>query len=175
MVVRYGFALRLLRFNYLKNKTRNMLKGNKRNKLWCVVAVFVIAALNTAVAQNCDSLVQPKFADAPGYFSQLPQHKIQHYCNFAHSAFYWSDTLPQNAVVYNISDVSSKATRRHISQNANINLEFFSYYAYNFDEFQYRHYHDFIYFRVNVGNGIKYLVLRDINTIFGICARIENN
>ena len=152
-----------------------MLKGNKCNRLWCVVAVFVIAAVNTCVAQDCESLVRPKFASVPGVYEQQPQQKIQHYCHFAYNAFYWSDTLPQNAVVYNISDVSSKATGQNLAQNVSIDRNTFSYYAYNFEDFQYRHYHDFIYFRVNVDGGVRYLVLRDINTIFGICAQIENN
>lgn len=154
-----------------------MLLHSKHKKLWSFVAVFAMAvvASSPCVAQNCDSLVRPKFASVPQVYDQQPAQKIQHYCNFAYNAFYWSDTFPQNAVVYNISDVSSKATGQALSQNVNIDRNTFSYYAYNFDEFQYRHYYDFIYFRVNVGNGVRYLVLRDINTIFGICAQIENN
>ena len=152
-----------------------MLKGNNHIRLWCMVAVLAITAANACVAQNCDSLVRPKFANVPGVYEQQPQQKIQHYCHFAYNALYWSDTLPQNAVVYNISDVSSKATGQNLPQNVNIDRNTFSYYAYDFDVFQHRHFYDFIYFRVNVGNGVRYLVLRDINTIYRICAQLENN
>lgn len=148
---------------------------NIKPALLLMILATVLMATNSATAQNCDSLVQPKFADVPGYYNQLPQQKIQFYCNFAYNAFYWSDTLPQNAVVYNISDVTCKATGTHIAQNANINLDIFSYYAYNFYDFQALHYNDFIYFRVGAGTSVRYIVLRDYNSIMHICMQLEQN
>lgn len=154
-----------------------MSAGNKYSKLRYLVAVvaMMVAAVQIGFAQNCDSLVRPKFASVPQVYDQQPPQKIQHYCHFAYNAFYWSDTLPQNAVVYNISEVSHKITGQHISQNKIINLNTFSYYAYNFDEFQYRNYYQFICFRVGSGNAAQYLVLRDFNTIMNICLRLEEN
>lgn len=154
-----------------------MLLHSKHKKLYSLVAVFVmaVAALSPCTAQNCDSLVRPKFASSPGIYEQLPPQKIQHYCLFAYNAFYWSDTLPQNAVVYDITDVSNKTTGQHIAQSKIINLNTFSYYAYNFDEFQYRNYYQFICFRVGAGNRARYLVLRDYNTIMKITLQLETN
>ena len=154
-----------------------MLLHSKHKKLWFFVAVFVasVVGLSPCRAQNCDSLVRPKYVTAPQVLDQLPQHKIQFYCNFAYNAFFWSDTLPQDAVVYNITDVSHKITGQHITQNTIIDRNTFSYYAYDFDEFQYRHYYQFIYFHVGDGNVAKYLVLRDINTIFNVCGQLMNN
>ena len=154
-----------------------MLLHSKHKKLWRLVAVFAMAvvASSPCVAQNCDSLVRPKFASVPQVYDQQPAQKIQHYCNFAYNAFYWSDTLPQNAVVYDIADVSNKVSGQHISQNKIINLNTFSYYAYNFDEFQYRNYYQFICFRVGAGNPARYLVLRDYNTIMNITLQLEMN
>ena len=159
----------------MTRKMHTYTAHNIKPVLLLMLLATVLTVANRAAAQNCNSLVQPKFADAPGIYNQLPQHKIQFYCNFAYNAFYWSDTLPQNAVVYNISDVTCKATGTNIAQNQTINLDFFSYYAYNFDEFQNRNYHSFIYFRVGMGTSVRYLVLRDFNTIMNICMQLEQN
>ncbi len=158
-------------------KNINMSLHRKHNKLQLFVALFVMATAvcGTTVAQNCDSLVQPKFATTPQVFDQLPQHKVQFYCNFAFNAFFWSDTLPQNAVVYEISEVSHKISGQNLSQNTVIERNTFSYYAYNFDDFQYRHYYQYICFKVGNGNPAKYLVLRDYNTIMNICMQLEEN
>ena len=152
-----------------------MLRYTKHKRMLSFATLLMIMAIGTCAAQDCESLVRPKFDGTPGVYDQLPQQKIQHYCNFAHNAFYWSDTLPQNAVTYNISDVRSKSSGQHLPQNTSIDLRSFSYYAYDFEDFQHRHYHDHIYFKVGSGTGIRYLALRDINTIYQICGQLENN
>ena len=61
--------------------------------------------------------------------------------------------------MYNITDVTNYQTGKKIGRDYVVDLDEMSYYAYNFDYFQYTNDKKTVYFRLNNGD-YRYLVLR---------------
>lgn len=157
-------------------KLKNMYCMHDNRKFSLVltaIAIFFVSIQNVVSAQDCDKLVRPLFAQTPDVYDNLPQPKMDYYCNFAQNSFYWANRPPQNAHMYDISAVKNKATGENLLQDIEIDLDTFSYFAYNFEEFQYQHYYEETYFKVGSGKKVKYLVLRHYNDIHDRCLILE--
>ncbi len=106
----------------------------KTFKLLAVVCIFC-GVSGIANAQDCHKLVSPLFSSEA--YNGMPQEKIDYYCRFARSAFYMTSTLPKDAIVYKITEVSDKKTNEKLLSAVKIDLNTFSYYAYEFDVSKY--------------------------------------
>lgn len=133
------------------------------NKLKLLFVCMLLCMAFTVKGQDCHSLVSPHFSEE--IYRILPQEKLEYYCFYAQSAFYKTDALPDSAIVYNISDVVCNETNQPLPQNVVIDLNTFSVYAYNFYDFQHRHWGKEIYFETADSDN-KYLVLRSVVAIY---------
>ncbi|MBQ8703611.1 MAG: hypothetical protein IJ524_04490 [Bacteroidales bacterium] len=137
-----------------------------------IVALLLLAL--SANAQNCESIVLPRFGYDTAAFQNYPEGKILYWCWYSQSAFYESDTVPTGADVFNISEVREAYGDNYLPQSYVVDLTTLSYYAYNFLAFQQR------YPRGNVtvcfatpSSTHPYLVLRSIEETFRLTSERE--
>lgn len=107
-----------------------------------VIFVALLLAAFGAKAQDCEAIMLPYFKgnmDRLMDYRDLAPEKYMYRCIFAQTAFYESDTIPAGAEVMDISNVVEYATGKKLSSNIVIDLNTFSFYAYNFAEIQVRH------------------------------------
>lgn len=142
----------------------------KNVKLLC--ASILICFAMTVKAQDCYKLVSPNFSEE--VYNNTPADKLDFYCKFAQAAFYKTNTLPANAIVYPISAVVNKRTNENLSQSVQINLDTFSVYAYNFDTFRYRHWKKEVFFETS-DTVNRYLVLRTEGDMYDIATEMLNS
>ena len=141
-----------------------------KSKLLCLCMLFCIAF--TVKGQDCYRLVSPHFSQED--YESLPESKLEHYCQYAQSAFYKTNVLPDSAIVYSISDVVSNSTNMPLAADVEIDLNTFSVYAYSFYGFQHRHWGREIYFEI-VDNEYRYLVLRPVVEIYNLADKLAND
>lgn len=113
-------------------------------------------------AQNCDEIVLPHVNYDRAKLEQMPKEKVQWYCDFSRNSFFVTNEVPAGSVVHDIRDVVNKRNGAHIANGFVFDLSQLSYYAYNFNEFQYQNYEKTIYFHTP-GSTYKYLGLYSIN------------
>jgi len=113
-------------------------------------------------AQNCDEIVLPHVNYDRAKLEQMPKEKVQWYCDFSRNSFFVTNEVPAGSVVHDIRDVVNKRNGAHIANGFVVDLSQLSYYAYNFNEFQYQNYEKTIYFHTP-GSTYKYLGLYSIN------------
>jgi len=132
-----------------------------------LIAILMLTAFAGAKAQNCEAIVLPFFNGDRARLANYPAEKLQWRCSYARNAFYVSDTVPEWAEMGSLQQVKNKATGEYLDDNFVVDLENLSYYAYNFEELQYR---------LNDLDGIicfptpksehPYLVLRSLNETY---------
>ncbi|MDY6288218.1 MAG: hypothetical protein SPM02_02085 [Bacteroidales bacterium] len=127
--------------------------------LFLALMCAIIGSWGNVQAQNCDKLLQPYYERNNYNPEDYPIEKADWRCRFARAAFYFTNSLPKNAIVYNITDVTNYLTGKKIGRDYVVDLDEMSYYAYNFDYFQYTNDKKTVYFRLNNGD-YRYLVLR---------------
>ncbi|MBR1793015.1 MAG: hypothetical protein IJ764_05185 [Bacteroidales bacterium] len=132
----------------------------KKIALWVCLSV-ALSSLSAVYAQqtDCYAIVLPKFHYNEARVSQMPQEKLEWYCNFSRNSFFVCDTLPADAAVYDISELKSKQSGEKVSPDFVVDLNSLSYYAYDFDTYRYRHYGSSVYFRTP-GSEHAYLAIR---------------
>lgn len=130
--------------------------------LSALLLIPAIAFTINANAQNCDEIVLPHVNYDRAKLEQMPQDKIQWYCNFSRNSFFVTNEVPAGAIVHDIRDVVNKRTGAKVGDGFVVNLATLSYYAYNFDEFQYQNYDKTVYFHTP-GSPYRYLGLYTIN------------
>lgn len=134
-------------------------------KIALISAIFLMAF--GAKAQDCEAIMLPYFGgDASRmeqYRSEVPM-KYNVRCAYARAAFYVSDTIPAGADVYSIADVTDLLTGNRLSSAVVIDLNNFSYYRYDFKEFQVRYPSiEKVLCFTTPGSEHPYLVLRSIH------------
>lgn len=112
-------------------------------------------------AQNCDILLRPYFLRNNIDPNEYPEGKAEWRCLYAQSAFYLTNDIPENAPVYDISEVFDYLTGKYLDKNFVVDLQGLSYYGYNFIDFQQKNDKKTVYFRLRSGQ-TKYLALRSI-------------
>lgn len=120
---------------------------------------IMLCAASAVGAQNCESLVLPHFGNNRAAFNNCPSDKVAYYCRYSSTALFATDTLPEGANVYDISELQNRFTGEYLAQNVEVDLNVFSYYAYNFVVFQNRHFNHRVYFRTP-GSKFRYLCCR---------------
>lgn len=134
----------------------------------------VMGSWSQVQAQNCDELLEPFFQLNNIDTSIYPAGKAEWRCCFARSAFYYTNSIPDNAPVYNITEVTNKLTGKNIERNFVVNIDHMSYYAYNFDHFQAINDKKTVYFRLANGKH-KYLAVRSIIDMYeSTCQMVDD-
>lgn len=131
----------------------------------CLVGIFALSFMNYAVAQDCDEIVLPHVGYNTSKLATMSTEKVQWYCNYSKNSFFLTNEIPVGATVYDISEVKSRRNGEKLASTFVVNLKKLSYYAYNFDEFQYKNYHKVIYFHTP-NSTYKYLGLYTITETF---------
>lgn len=125
--------------------------------------IFIALFLTMSVsAQDCRTLVLPRYNYNKAVIDKLPVEKLNILCHYAQVALFTTNELPQDAIVYDISDVKDNRTGENLSINTVIDTNTFSFYAYNFNVFRVRHFNRRVYFRTPASE-FKYLVMRSAN------------
>lgn len=137
------------------------------------IVALLLLALN-AGAQDCESIVLPRFGYDTAAFQNYPEGKILYLCWYSQASFYESDTVPAGVEVFNIGEVREAHGTNYLPQSYVVDLTTLSYYAYNFQEFQQR------YRRGNVtlcfatpSSTHPYLVLRSIEESYRLVSEME--
>ena len=131
-------------------------------KMKNLVPLFVLVVLlggKTIQAQDCHAIVLPKCNYDEELLASMPEEKLAIHCAYAYNMFYFADEWPEGAPIYAIEEVKFYRDGTKLDKNIKIDLETFSYYAYNFVEFQAKHNGKEIYF-MTPGSEHPYLVLR---------------
>ena len=125
-------------------------------------------------AQDCRDIVLPLFNYDTARFDAYPAAKIMYRCLYSRASFYESDTIPEGAHVYDISEVREANGTQYLPQTFVVDLTTLSYYAYNFLDFQKR------FVRGNItlcfstpSSAHPYLVLRSIEESHRLAGEAE--
>lgn len=133
-------------------------------KILLFAAILFVGAAQLR-AQDCAAITLPYFHGDEEAQQAYPKEKLEWRCAYARNSFYTTDSIPQGVRVHQISEVEDVATGLHLNQNVKIDLNTFSYYAYNFADFQYADFYNEIYFETP-GCSFGYLVVRTINDVY---------
>lgn len=131
-----------------------------------VLTIALLAVLATcfgkiqAQTRDCNAIVLPHVAYNQDVLDQMAPEKIDWYCRYSQSAFFFANSVPSDAPVYQITEVKNYRTGNPIASDFKVDLNTLSFYAYDFFEFQHRHIHDVVYFRLGSNNEAKYLGVR---------------
>lgn len=134
----------------------------KKIVLLAVACTMFIGWSSSIQAQSCEDILRPFYMLNNIDPNEYPEGKADWRCQFARTAFYMCDKIPEGAPVYDISEVTDLIARRHLDGNFKVNLEEMSYYAYNFLDFQQKNDKRTVYFRLNDNNNYKYLAVRSM-------------
>lgn len=130
-----------------------------KKTLFITVAAFLLGLSAPVKAQDCDAIVAPLIT-IRNLDDSYPAEKLAHYCQISQNSFYFTEQIPDDAVAYNLREVTNSLTGENIPKNFVVDLNTFSYWGYNFIQFQAKHQHQTIYFRLGSNNTYPYLAVR---------------
>ena len=136
-------------------------------KTLLIIAAAVIGLAGNAQTQSqrdCNKIVEAYFATTGHDPETYPEDKFEYRCQWSANAFYFADAVPSTATVFDFAELTNAITGNHPAADFKVDLNTFSYYAYNFLDFQVQDYHSEIYFRLQ-GNDHAYLVVRQWDEI----------
>lgn len=127
--------------------------------LYIAVMIAMIGIGSQVCAQNRTEIVRPylEFRNIPP--SEYPQEKYDWRYNFSVNSFYMCDTVPEGAKVFSISVLTNYITKQHPAENYVVDLNVFSYWAWDFINFQKEDYFNTIYFDTHNATN-RYLAVR---------------
>lgn len=131
-----------------------------------VFAVALLALIATcfgkiqAQSRDCNAIVLPHVAYNQEVLDEMAPEKIDWYCRYSQSAFFFTNSVPSGAPVYQITDLKNNRTGNYVASDFKVDLNTLSFYAYNFNEYQYRHINDTVYYRLGSNNEARYLGVR---------------
>ncbi len=121
--------------------------------------IFLAASPLAAQQRDCHKIVLPAINYDEERIGDLPEEKMREICDFSYYSFFVVDEIPSNAVVYNISDVVSVRDSVAFPSDYVVDLSTLSIYAYNFEDFRFKHENMVVYFRTPASEH-QYLALR---------------
>lgn len=131
-----------------------------------LLSLILLMASIGLKAQNCEAMLLPYFGFDAAKMAACPDSKQELLCLYARAALYESDTVPDGADLFNISEVEDKATGQKLLANHVVDLNTMGYYTHNFRSFQYRYPHgDKVLCFSTPNSRHPYLVLRSIDQI----------
>ncbi len=140
--------------------------------LYIAVIIAMVGIGSKLSAQNCTEIVRPylEFRNIPQ--SQYPQEKFDWRCNFSRNSFYMCDSVPEGAKVFSISALTNNITKQHPAENYVVDLNVFSYWAWDFINFQKEDYFNTIYFDTHNATN-RYLAVRSWEEAYSRTERPE--
>ena len=123
------------------------------------MACMAMGLWGSLKAQDCNEIVRPYFLINQIDSNEYPEGKFEWRCHYSRNAFYMVDKIPENAIVYNFTELTNLVTKQHPSADFVVDLNHLSYWEYDFQDFQCKHYDYTIYFRLQNGPR-KYLAVR---------------
>ena len=123
------------------------------------VAFLATGLWGNLSAQDCNEIVRPYFLINQIDSNEYPEGKFEWRCQYSRNAFYMVDKIPENAIVYDFTELTNLVTKQHPSADYIVDLDHLSYWEFNFSEFQFQHYDYTLYFRLR-NSPKKYLAVR---------------
>lgn len=130
-----------------------------KKAIFTAVMLILVGIGTTVQAQNCYKIVEPYFDLNNVNPADYPAEKFEWRCHFSYSCFYLTDSLPQGAVVFSITQLVDVNTKEALPDHFVPNLEVFSFWAYPFAEFQIQAQNQTIYFDTHNSTN-RYLAVR---------------
>ena len=142
------------------------------------IILMAVAFLATGLwgnlrAQDCNEIVRPYFLFNNVDSNIYPAGKLEWRCNYSKNAFYLVDRVPENAFVYDFTELTNVLTKQHPSSDYIVDLNHLSYYLFDFEKFQCQHFEHTIYFRLKNGPK-KFLAVRNIMEMTDRTERPQN-
>jgi len=136
-----------------------------------LTAIAVLLLGTVANAQNqgqrdCNAVLRDYYATSGHTPETYPPDKAADRCLFSENAFYLTDDVPDGFYIFQFTELTNKVTREHPAPVETVDLNTFSYYTYNFLDFQARDYHRTIYFDLD-GRGRHFLAVRSYDETMG--------
>lgn len=142
-------------------------------KLFLSIVFVAMTCIGCKVnAQNCAEIVRPYLEANHINPSDYPQPKLEWRCQFSYNTFFLCDSVPEGAMVFGIEALTNILTGEHPDENFEIDLEVFSYYAWDFINFQKQDDKHTIYFDTHKSTN-RYLGVRTYNDAYGRTERPE--
>lgn len=113
---------------------------------FCFVIMTLACGVVYAQQSDCRDIVLPKLKYDVQRLDRMPAEKVEWYCAFSRNSFFETDTIPQDAVVYDISVLKFKKDGSNVGSDFVVNLNTLSFYAYDFDLYRHKHFHSTVYF-----------------------------
>lgn len=125
-----------------------------------IATVLLGMSANAQSGRDCEKVMEPFFAVRGHNPADYPADKIEYWCTFSENAFYFVDRLPHNVFVFDFSVLTNMVTGQKAAADTPVDLNTFSYFSYDFINFQVKDYHRTIYFELHGNQPHKYLALR---------------
>lgn len=123
--------------------------------------LFSFTILN---AQNCREIAASYYGNIEDKLEDCAQEKIDWLCAYSHNAFFLTNDVPQEAKVFNISEVKNVFTGEPFATGV-VDLNTLNYYAFDFQKFQFQDYNKTIYFVIQ-NEDYHYLAVRSNQEIY---------
>jgi len=143
-----------------------------KKSIYIAVMIALMGMGGCVCAQDCTEIVRPylEFRNIPP--SEYPQQKAEWRCNYSRNSFYLCDSVPEGARVFSITALTNFITKQHPEENFVVDLNVFSYWAWDFPTFQKIDYHNTIYFDTHNSTN-RYLAVRSRDEAYDRTERPE--
>lgn len=139
------------------------------------IGVMILLVIGgKAKAQDCASIVLPRYNYDSSVLERMAPEKLSWYCNFSHNTFFETNTVPNGAVVYNLSDVFEYSTGQNLTDNFVVDLTTLSLYRYSFNQLQKAKKDETVYVRTP-NSRYNYLGIRSYEDAHRMTHEMENS
>ena len=136
-------------------------KSNTMKKIiFTVIVLFAMGWANMSQAQDCRAIVRPFYIQTGTDSTTYPIEKEEHLCLLSQNALFLTQQVPSGATVYDLSELTNIITDEKLAQNAEIDLNTFSYWGYDFYRFRPQGKGTTVYFRIGSRSDHRYLGVR---------------
>ena len=135
--------------------------------IFTFLILLALGWTNMSQAQDCSAIVRPLCMQMGYDTTSYPAEKLAYWCQFSQNAFFTTQTVPEGAIVHDISEVTDLFTGNKIPKGFVADLNTLSYFQYDFDEYRPRNYKKPIYFRMGDKGSSLYLAVRSYTEAMG--------
>ncbi len=105
-------------------------------KRTALIILGLVAACTGLCAQNCEAIMLPYFGGNEQRMYEYPAPKLDWRCRYSQNAFYVTDQVPEEAVLRSLTEITDKMTGQRLTEDFVVDLNYLSYYQYNFLDMQ---------------------------------------
>lgn len=149
---------------FIQQKYKYQLILNTMKKvIFTTITILLIGWAGHTKAQNCEAIVEP-YLTLHGYTAETyPEDKAEYRCLFSQASFFLTKDLPHGVTVFMITELTDLITGQKVTNDLTVDLNTFSYYRYNFFDFQRQDFDRTIYFQIGQGRDRVFLGVRCYN------------